>query len=85
VGDSASLADDQSHQLWMGSVDTDVLLPVGLLPEETGETATMELPANMVDAIEFVVSLEDQAGATGPDYGPIVTRSSILQIPASTD
>ena len=75
------LSSDQSHQLWMVLPDDAGVRSVGLAPDTQGETVTLELPVALSDAGEFAVSLEPSGGVPGPEHGPVVTRTFILQVP----
>lgn len=80
VGDP-QLLPEQSHQLWMVLPDAAGVRSVGLVPDRQGETVTLALPVGLSEADEFAISLEPSGGVPGPEHGPVVTRTFILQVP----
>jgi len=80
-----TLSDTQSHQLWMVLPEGAGVRSVGLVPNESGETATFILPIPLEEAAEFAVSLEPFGGVPGPEHGPVVTRTFIIKTPSQTD
>ncbi|ASJ72278.1 anti-sigma factor [Granulosicoccus antarcticus] len=73
-----SIADTQSHQMWMVLKDSQGVQSVGLLPDTTGEVRRLVLPRPLSDAAELAVSLEAKGGVPGPEHGPVVTRTFVV-------
>ena len=77
------LRNDQNHQLWMVLPESEEgVRSVGLMPDTPGQTIRLALPEALDDALEFAVSLEDTGGVEGPEHGPLVARTFIIE-PAS--
>lgn len=75
------LTESQSHQLWMVLPEGAGVQSVGLVPNSVGETRSLELPIALMEAAEFAVSLEPLGGVPGPEHGPVVARTFIVQPP----
>ncbi|MFK8083118.1 MAG: anti-sigma factor [Granulosicoccus sp.] len=73
------LSAEQSHQLWMVLPEGAGVQSVGLVPNNPGETITVALPIGLNDAAEFAVSLEPLGGVPGPEHGPVVARTFIVE------
>jgi len=73
------LSVEQSHQLWMVLPDGAGVQSVGLVPNNPGETITIDLPIELSEAAEFAVSLEPLGGVPGPEHGPVVARTFIVE------
>ena len=74
---------DENHQLWMVLPESEEgVRSVGLMPDTPGQTIVLTLPESLDDAREFAVSLEATGGVEGPEHGPLVARTFIIEPPS---
>ncbi|MFK7859546.1 MAG: anti-sigma factor [Granulosicoccus sp.] len=85
VGQPQLSIEDQSHQLWMVLPEGAGVQSVGLLPNKPGETIAMDLPIGLDEAAEFAVSIEPLGGVPGPEHGPVVARTFIVEPATQTN
>ncbi len=78
-----TIKNDQSHQLWMVKPNDSGVEPVALLPSNSGESITVELPIPIDETQLFAVSLEPSGGSpNATPSGPVVFTGSIISAEA---